>query len=89
MRRGFDDLWRFRCEERHPLDALKLAHASLVANLERFESEADKREAVIEWSMEKSGLSHERLDQYYGEVFNRLNQHHLNGLFRFWTTRAA
>ena len=66
-----------------PLDALKLAHASLVANLERFESEADKREAVIEWSMEKSGLSHERLDQYYGEVFNRLNQHHLNGLFRF------
>lgn len=66
-----------------PLDALKSAHASLVANLERFESEAEKREAVIEWSMEKSGLSHQRLDQYYGEVFNRLNQHHLNGLFRF------
>ena len=33
--------------------------------------------------MEKSGLTHERLDQYYGEVFNRLNAHHLNGLFRF------
>ena len=55
----------------------------LLSNLERFETEEEKREQVIQWSMEKSGLSHDRLDQYYGEVFNRLNQHHLDGLFRF------
>ena len=66
-----------------PLPMLKAAHASLVSNLERFESDVGKRNAVIEWSMRKSGLSHERLDQYYGEVFNRLNHHHLSGLYRF------
>lgn len=66
-----------------PASLLKDAHAALVENLVAFESHADKRESVIQWSMGKSGLSHARLDQYYGEVFNRLNQHHLDGLYRF------
>ena len=66
-----------------PIEALQRAHAALLSNLEGFESQAAKREAVIQWSMEKSGLTYERLDQYYGEGFNRLNQHHLDGLFRF------
>ena len=66
-----------------PKALLKEAHASLLSNLVQFETEPQKREDVIHWSMEKSGLSFERLDQYYGEVFNRLNQHHLDGLFCF------
>jgi chorismate dehydratase len=66
-----------------PIKALKTAHQSLVKNLKAFESEPSRREAVIAWSMEKSGLAYERLDKYYGEVFNRLDAHHLNGLFRF------
>ena len=66
-----------------PASLIREAHAVLLSNLERFETEEEKREQVIRWSMEKSGLSHDRLDQYYGEVFNRLNQHHLDGLFRF------
>jgi len=66
-----------------PHEPLRKAHAALLSNLEAFESEAKKRESVIHWSMGKSGLTHARLDQYYGEVFNRLNQHHLDGLFRF------
>ncbi len=66
-----------------PLEPLRRAHAALLENLEAFEAQTTKRESVIQWSMEKSGLGHERLDQYYGEVFNRLNQHHLDGLFRF------
>ena len=66
-----------------PTALLKQAHASLLDNLVQFENEPQKREDVIRWSMEKSGLSFDRLDQYYGEVFNRLNQHHLDGLFCF------
>ena len=66
-----------------PAALLKEAHASLLDNLIQFENEPKKREDVIHWSMGKSGLSFQRLDQYYGEVFNRLNQHHLDGLFCF------
>lgn len=62
---------------------LKSAHGALLENLVRFENGGKKRDAVIKWSMEKSDLTHQRLDQYYGEVFNRLNKHHLDGLFRF------
>ena len=66
-----------------PPALVREAHAVLLSNLIQFETDSQKREQVIRWSMKKSGLSHERLDQYYGEVFNRLNQHHLDGLFRF------
>lgn len=66
-----------------PLPLLQAAHGALLENLDRFESDEKKRNAVIAWSMHKSGLPFDRLDQYYGEVFNRLNQHHLDGLFRF------
>jgi chorismate dehydratase len=66
-----------------PVALLKEAHEALLDNLVQFESDGNKRSAVIEWSMGKSDLSFERLDQYYGEVFNRLNEHHLSGLFRF------
>lgn len=66
-----------------PIKALKTAHGALLRNLVNFEQEEDTREAVIRWSMGKSDLSYDRLDQYYGEVFNRLNEHHLDGLFRF------
>lgn len=66
-----------------PVALLKEAHGALLNNLIQFEKGDEKRSAVIEWSMAKSDLSFERLDQYYGEVFNRLNQHHLKGLFRF------
>ena len=62
---------------------MREAHAVLFDNLIRFEDDHKKREQVIAWSMQKSGFTHDRLDRYYGEVFNRLNQHHLDGLFRF------
>jgi len=66
-----------------PVEALKEAHSALVENLAAFESGGQRREEVIVGSMKKSGLAYERLDQYYGEVFNRLDDHHLEGLFRF------
>lgn len=72
-----------------PLAELEKAHSALMANLLEFESSTAKRHQVIEWSMSKSALSFERLDQYYGEVFNRLNQQHLDGLFRFLTKACS
>jgi len=66
-----------------PLHLVQAAHQALLANLEGFENDSAKRHAVIEWSMTRSDLSFERLDQYYGEVFNRLNSHHVKGLKTF------
>jgi chorismate dehydratase len=66
-----------------PVAALREAHRALLSNLEAFEHDPKKRHDVIEWSLTKSDLSYDRLDQYYGEVFNRLSPHHLDGLFRF------
>jgi len=66
-----------------PPSLVRQAHAVLLSNLVQFENDDEKREHVIHWSMEKSGLTYQRLDKYYGEVFNRLNQHHLDGLFKF------
>ena len=66
-----------------PSDLIRHAHNVLLDNLQEFENSKQKRRNVIKWSMERSGQSFERLDQYYGEVFNRLNQHHLDGLYRF------
>ena len=66
-----------------PPSLVRKAHAVLLSNLVQFENDDEKREHVIRWSMEKSGLTYQRLDKYYGEVFNRLNKHHLDGLFKF------
>ena len=66
-----------------PSDLIRHAHNVLLDNLQEFENSKQKRRNVIKWSMERSGQSFERLDQYYGEVFNRLDQHHLDGLYRF------
>jgi hypothetical protein len=38
---------------------------------------------VINWSISRSELSYERLDRYFGEVFNRLDDDHLAGLNQF------
>lgn len=66
-----------------PMDRIHAAHQALLANLEGFEQDESKRDEVIRWSMERSDLSYERLNQYYGEVFNRLNPHHVDGLRTF------
>ena len=66
-----------------PLEQVHAAHRALLGNLEDFECDGPKRDAVIRWSMERSDLTYERLDQYYGEVFNRLNERHVEGLRAF------
>ena len=52
-------------------------------NLQRFEEIPEQREKVIQWALSRSHLNHERLDRYFGEVFNRIDDIHLAGLNEF------
>lgn len=68
-----------------PIAEVKKAHSVLVENLLRFENEPEQREKVIQWALSRSHLTHERLDRYFGEVFNRIDSNHLSGLNEFLT----
>jgi len=59
------------------------AHNTLESKLTLFENSEEQRNAVINWSISRSELSYERLDKYFGEVFNRLDDDHINGLNQF------
>jgi hypothetical protein len=59
------------------------AQNALESKLKLFESSDEHRNAVINWSISRSDLSYERLDKYFGEVFNRLDDDHLSGLNQF------
>jgi chorismate dehydratase len=59
------------------------AHNALESKLTLFENSEEQRKAVINWSISRSQLSYERLDKYFGEVFNRLDDDHLKGLNQF------
>ena len=62
---------------------IQSAQQVLLDGLELFESNKKCRELVISEGVEKSGLSTERLEKYFGEVFNRLDEVHIEGLNQF------
>ena len=62
---------------------IKSAQKVLLDCLDLFESSKECRELVISEGVEKSGLSSERLEKYFGEVFNRLDEIHIEGLNQF------
>lgn len=64
-------------------ELLVAAHNALESRLTNFENSTAARNAVIEWSVSRSDLTFERLDKYFGEVFNRLDDDHLSGLNQF------
>lgn len=66
-----------------PKEMIIAAHNALESKLALFETSAEQRDAVINWSISRSELSYERLDRYFGEVFNRLDDDHLAGLNQF------
>lgn len=68
-----------------PVDDIKKAHKSLVEQLEMFENSIARRNDIIQMSADKSGLTKDRLNKYFGEVFNRLDQQHIDGLNLFLT----
>ena len=66
-----------------PLGSIKQAYESLLEQLTEFENNQHRRDLIVELSASSSGLSTSRLDQYFSEVFNRLDEDHINGLNRF------
>ena len=66
-----------------PLVNVKRAYISLLEQLDEFESNPDRRDLIVQLSSQDSGLTTTRLDQYFSEVFNRLDEEHIIGLNRF------
>ena len=66
-----------------PLGSIKRAYESLLDQLTEFENNQYRRDLIVELSASSSGLSTSRLDQYFSEVFDRLDEDHINGLNRF------
>lgn len=66
-----------------PKELIIAAHNALESKLSLFENSSEQRTAVINWSISRSELSYERLDRYFGEVFNRLDEDHIAGLNQF------
>jgi chorismate dehydratase len=68
-----------------PISIVKQAHAALLGRLESFESDTKIRREVIEISRKKTSQSIERLERYFGEVINRMDEEDLAGLSTFLT----
>jgi chorismate dehydratase len=75
----------FAARKDTPIESLRQAHGVLKDNLDLFEQSDDQRQSVIEWAMTRSHLDYERLDRYFGEVFNRIDEENLAGLNEFLT----
>ena len=73
----------FAARKDTPISEVKIAQKELLKSLELFESSIDYRNSVITGAMEKSGLTRSRLEKYFGEVFNRLDRPHIEGLNEF------
>ena len=73
----------FAARKDTPIEYIIAAHNALESKLTQFENSDEQRNAVINWSISRSDLSYERLDKYFGEVFNRLDEDHLKGLNQF------
>lgn len=73
----------FAARKDTPLDDVKAAQCALLERLDLFENNPEERQAVIEWSMSRSDLDFPRLNRYFGEVFNRLDEEHKEGLEQF------
>ena len=73
----------FAARKDTPVESLRLAQGMLTENLRLFEQNSERREKVIQWALSRSDLDYERLDRYFGEVFNRIDQEHLSGLNEF------
>ena len=57
----------------------------LLRQLRDFEESHDVRQNVIQATSKRSGFTAERIDQYFGEVINRLDELGMKGLNHFMT----
>lgn len=75
----------FAARKDTPIDAVKAAHTALLERLNSFESDTLTREKVLLHAHLHSDMSLTRLNKYFGEVFNRLDDEHVKGLQEFLT----
>ena len=68
-----------------PPTVLTDAHNMLLRQLHDFEESYDVRQNVIEATSKRSGFTTERIDKYFGEVINRLDELGMKGLNHFLT----
>ena len=68
-----------------PTEVLKDAHNMLLRQLNDFEQSDVVRQNVIQATSKRSGFSAERIDIYFGEVINRLDDYGMSGLNHFLT----
>jgi len=73
----------FAARKDTPISDVIKAQKELLKSLDLFESSMEYRDSVINRAMEKSGLPRSRLEKYFGEVFNRLDKPHIEGLNEF------
>ena len=73
----------FAARKDTPIEDVQAAQQALLARLHHFETDPKERQSVIEWSMSRSDLGYDRLNRYFGEVFNRLDEEHKEGLEQF------
>ena len=73
----------FAARKDTPVSEVESARKELLKSLDLFESSVKYRNAVISKAIDKSGLSRSRLEKYFGEVFNRLDKPHIEGLNEF------
>ena len=73
----------FAARKDTPLEAVKAAHQALLSRLSSFEENPLTREKVLLHAHLHSDMSMERLNRYFGEVFNRLDDEHVDGLRQF------
>ena len=75
----------FAARKDTPIDAVKAAHTALLERLNSFESDSLTREKVLLHAHLHSDMSLTRLNKYFGEVFNRLDDEHVKGLQEYLT----
>ncbi|MBT5281359.1 MAG: menaquinone biosynthesis protein [Euryarchaeota archaeon] len=75
----------FAARKDTPIDFVKRAHSALIERLELFENDPLTREQVILNAHQQSDMSIERMNRYFGEVFNRLDEEHVSGLQAYLT----
>lgn len=73
----------FAARKDTPIQDVKIAHKELLKQLVKFETDYKHREHVIELSVKRSNLTQDRMERYFGEVFNRLDDTHVDGLQKF------
>ena len=66
-----------------PADTLARAHKMLLSQLTAFENSDVVRAEVINSTSQRSGFTPSRIDRYFGEVINRMDQQGQNGLDHF------